>query len=299
MKLRVRAGDRDVELGNLDKVFWPAEGYTKAHLLRYYAAVSPYLLPHLSGRPMVLNRYPDGITGGSFYQKECPSHFPEWLPTVVVPSEGKRKSINYCLVEDLAGLLWVVNQGAIEMNPWLSTWSRPDYPTAAALDLDPEPPAGFAEARRLALLLRPLLADLGLNAYPKTSGAGGLHLYIPVAGRYTFAEVRRALGTLATVARASWPELCTLERPVNRRRGRVYIDVSQNGRGKTIVSPYSVRPLPGAPVSTPLTWEELADPDLSPAGFNMATVPERLAIRGDLFAPVLTEGQSLEALLRN
>jgi bifunctional non-homologous end joining protein LigD len=201
------------------------------------------------------------------------------------------------LVTDLAGLLWVVNQGSIEIHPWLSRWNAPDHPTVAVLDLDPAPPAGFAEARLLARRLGRLLAQLGLKCYPKTSGATGLHLYLPLASRYTYTEVRRALAALAHWCVAAWPDLCTLERAVRRRSGRVYLDVGQNGRGKTIASVYSVRPLPGAPVSFPLTWEELDDERLDPLRFNLATVPEMLARRGDVFSPVLSEEQSLDRLL--
>lgn len=297
-KIVVRTEEKEVVLSNLEKVFWPEEGYTKAHLLHYYAAVSPYLLPHLAGRPMVMSRYPEGIKGHSFYQKECPAYAPAWLPTVALPSAGRRKVINYLLVEDLAGLLWLVNQGAIEMHPWLSLASRPDYPTAAVLDLDPAPPAGFAEARQLALRLRDLLAALGLKAYPKTSGATGLHLYLPLAGRYSYAAVRQALAVVARLAVKAWPDLGTAERAVERRTGRVYLDVAQNARGKTIASVYSVRPLPGAPVSFPLTWEELAETAADPRRYHLASVPRLLAGRPDPFAPVLTEAQSLDHLLQ-
>lgn len=296
-KIRVRADGKEVVLSNLEKVFWPDRGFTKADLLRYYSIISPYLLPHLRGRPMVMSRYPEGIEGNSFYQKEAPEYIPEWLPTVPLPAAGKRKVINYVLVEDLAGLLWVVNQGAIEMHPWLSQFQQPDYPTAAILDLDPAPPAGFAETRRLALLLRPLLSKIGLKAYPKTSGATGLHLYIPVAGRYTYTEVRAALTNIAEVALRAWPELVTLERTVRLRTGHVYIDVSQNGRGKTIASVYSVRPLPGAPVSLPLSWADLENTRLEPGQFHILNVPDKVTSHGDLFAPVLNEAQNLEPLL--
>lgn len=294
--LVVQVAAKQVELGNLEKVWWPEEGYTKAHLLRYYADVSSYLLPHLAGRPLVLNRYPEGIRGPSFYQKECPDYAPPWLPTVALSSHGKRPVIHYVTVGDLADLLWVVNQGCIEMHPWLAPWSQPDHPTVAVIDLDPAPPSSFAETRHLALLLRPLLAAWGLKAYPKTSGASGLHLYLPLAGRYTFAQVRRFLGHLATVAVQTWPALCTVERAIIRRQGKVYIDISQNGRGKTIAAVYSVRPLSEAPVSTPVTWEELDDRRLSPRDFTLATVPDRLARIGDLFALVLSEAQSLEGI---
>lgn len=296
-KLEVKASHKEVELTNLEKRFWPAEGYTKAHLLKYYTGISNCLLPHLAGRPLVLHRYPEGIAGPSFYQKECPDYAPSWLPTVALPGSGRRQMINYILVNDVTDLLWVINQGCIELHPWLAPWSNSDHPTAAVLDLDPAPPAGFGEARRLALLLKPILKELGLQAYPKTSGASGLHLYLPLAGRYTFSQVRQALTTLATLALRTWPELCTLERAVSHRDGKVYIDVSQNGRGKTIAAVYSVRPLPGAPVSAPLSWEELEEPRLDPRAFNLASMPGRLADRGDLFAPVLTEEQSLEALM--
>jgi len=286
-----------VGLSNPEKVFWPDEGYTKAHLLRYYAEVSPYLLPHLAGRPLVLHRFPEGIRGPSFYQKECPEYAPDWLPRVPLPSGGRRPAVTYVLVADLAGLLWVVNQGSIEIHPWLSRWNAPDHPTVAVVDLDPAPPAGFAEARLLARRLGRLFDRLGLRCYPKTSGATGLHLYLPLAPRHTYAEVRRALAALARWCVAAWPDLCTLERAVRRRSGRVYLDVGQNGRGKTIASVYSVRPLPGAPVSFPLTWEELEDEKLDPLRFNLATVPEMLARRGDVFAPVLREEQGLDRLL--
>jgi len=296
VRTKVRIEDRELELTNLDKVFWPVEGYTKAHLLHYYAAVGPYLLRHISGRPLVMHRYPEGIRGPSFYQKECPDYAPAWLPRVALPSRGRREKISYVVVENLAGLLWVVNQGSIEIHPWLSPWSSPDRPAAAVLDLDPAPPASFAEARVLALGLARLMAHLGLKCYPKTSGATGLHLFLPLAPRYTFAEVRRALTNLARACQEAWPELVTLKRPLALRAGRVYLDVGQNARGKTVVSVYSVRPLPGAPVSFPLTWEELEDERLDPLRFNLASVPELLARRGDLFAPVLREEQRLDRL---
>lgn len=185
----------------------------------------------------------------------------------------------------------------IEVHPWLSPWHCPDRPTAAVFDLDPNPPAGFIQAREVALLLYRVLQSLGLKGYPKTSGAGGLHIYIPAGNLYTYSQVRHALTQVAQSLVQARPDLCTLERRVSRRGPKVYIDVSRNGRGKTIASVYSVRPLPGAPVSTPVTWEELADPSFDPAAFNLFTMPARLASLGDLFAPVLRETQCLEKLL--
>jgi bifunctional non-homologous end joining protein LigD len=204
-ELKIKASEKEVEVSNLDKVFWPEQGYTKADLLRYYATVSSYLLPHLAGRPMVMNRFPEGIKGHSFYQKECPEYAPAWLPTVALPAGGRRKVINYVLVQDLAGLLWLVNQGAIEMHPWQSLWSQPELPMAAILDLDPAPPAGFGEARQLALHLQPLMARYGLKAYPKTSGATGLHLYLPLGARYTYAQVRQGQACTAMLAIVARP----------------------------------------------------------------------------------------------
>ncbi|GAW94333.1 non-homologous end-joining DNA ligase [Calderihabitans maritimus] len=296
-RIKGKIGGYILELSNLDKVLWPDEGYTKAHLIEYYQKVSSYLLPHLEGRPLVLKRYPDGIAGKSFYQKECPDYAPRWIKTVPIPSRGKRKVINYCLCSDLQTLLWLANQACIEMHPWLGNYSRPDYPEVAVFDLDPQPPASFPDVLEVALLIRRALDSFNLIGYPKISGASGIHIYIPIEPRYNYAEVRRAIGFLCKLVAEACPEKVTLERNVSRRKGKVYLDYFQNARGKTIASVYSVRPLPGAPVSLPVTWEEIEERKVEVGRYHMKNVFSRLEKLGDLFAPVLTQKQSLEEVL--
>jgi bifunctional non-homologous end joining protein LigD len=289
---------KKIELTNLAKMFWPNEGYTKAHLLQYYSSVAHVLLPYLSGFPIVMKRYPDGIKGKSFYQKECPGYAPDWFPTVAISSQSQNKIINFCLINDLADLIWVVNQGCIEMHPWLSSWQKQDYPAAAIFDLDPAPPANFHDVLQVASLLKKVLQEVGLKGYPKTSGATGLHIYLPLNHRYTYNEVRSALANICGLLIRAWPEKCTLERTVSKRAGKVYLDFLQNGRGKTIASVYSVRPFPGAPVSVPLTWEEVDKGGFLPGNFHMKNFRERLKRFGDLFQPVLLDQQDLDQALR-
>lgn len=291
-----RIDGRSVPLGNLDKLYWPEEGYRKGDLIAYYVAVSPWLLPHLRDRPLVLHRFPDGTGGKSFYQKECPAHAPPWLRRVPLGGEKGGRVINYCLADDAAGLAWLAGQGCIELHAWLSRAGRPGEADFLVWDFDPMPGTGFAEASRLALALRQALQELGLRGYPKTSGASGVHVYLPVQAGYSYATVRVAAGLLAGLLARVAPRLATVERAVRRRGSQVYVDYLQNARGKTLASVYSVRPLPGAPVSTPVTWEELAE-GVDPRQFTIKTVPARLESVGDLFAPVLTDRQSLAPLL--
>lgn len=292
---RVVIEGREITLNNLEKLFWPEEGYAKAHLISYYHDVAPYLLPHLRDRPLVLVRYPDGVRGKHFYQKECPEHAPEWLTTAAVEHRGGRV-VNYVLCQDRASLVWLASQGCVELHPWLARLPRLDFPDAAVFDLDPNPPAGFQDALEVAWLIRGALERLGLKAYPKTSGAGGLHLYLPLFPRYTYQEISRAVGSLSRILARLYPERITVERRVSLRGGRVYLDFPQNARGKTIASVYSLRPEPRAPVSTPLTWDEVAA-GVQPADFRYDNIRERLRRVGDLFRPVLDNPQELEPLL--
>lgn len=289
---------RNVEVTNIGKVFWPMEGYTKGDLLNYYAGIAPILLPYLYDRPLVMQRWPDGIKGKSFYQKQCPAYAPEWMHTVSFKSEESGKITNYCTVEDTAGLLWLINQGSIELHPWLSTVMQPDYPLEMVIDLDPNPPAGFKEALYAALLIKEVLDSYGLRGYAKTSGATGLHIYIPLEPVYSYDQVRQgALKILQPVAEA-YPDGVTLERRVEERGGRVYLDYLQNVKGKTIASVYSVRPLPGAPVSTPLTWEEIMTGHIMSQEYNMMNLKKRITIYGDLFEPVLNDRQRIDTIMQ-
>lgn len=294
--MRVKVDQHEVNLTNLDKEFWPREGYTKGELLHYYAEIGPYLLPHLEDRPIVLVRHPDGIDGESFYQKETPDYAPEWVKTAAIQhSEGRE--VHYTICNDLATLLWMVNQGAIEIHPWFSRWQRDDYPDIMVLDLDPEPPSAFAETLPLALAVREALKAYRLEAYTKTSGATGVHVCVPITPAYTYHEVAHAAGHIARAVARAFPAQATVERMVRKRGGRVYLDYLQNLRGKTVVAVYSPRPRPGATVSMPVTWEEVAEGRIRPTDFNIKNALERVRRVGDLFSPLLTARQDLTPLM--
>ncbi|MDX1690097.1 MAG: non-homologous end-joining DNA ligase [Acidimicrobiia bacterium] len=280
-----------VSLSNLDKPFFSG-GETKGDLLQYYASISSLLLPHLADRPIVRSRYPDGADGPSFYEKQAPGHTPGWVPLAPMHSDHRDGSIDYVTAPDLASLLWIVNMGAIEMHPWLSRVGSPEHPDVAVFDLDPAEGASWEQVVTTAGLVRVALGRLGLTGYAKTSGATGIHVYVPLEAEYPYARVRRFVETVGRVIVGADPALATMEWDIPKRRGRVFIDHNQNVGGKTIASVYSVRPRAGAPVSTPLLWEELED--VRPGDFTIATIWERVARYGDLFAPVLRGGQRLE-----
>jgi bifunctional non-homologous end joining protein LigD len=246
-----------------------------------------------------MRRYPDGAYGKAFFQKDAPSHMPSWIRTFranVSTRQGTKKDVDFPVVDDELSLLWMVNMGCIDMNPWYSRVDRPERPDFVLFDLDPTPEVPWAQTMEVALLLKGLLDDLGLASYPKTSGGKGFHVLVPIARRSTYDDTRAFSELVAgTIARA-YPKLATTEWSKARRRG-VLIDANQNGEGKTISSVYSVRPHPGAPVSTPLEWSEVTT-KLDPKAFTMGVVLERVAKRGDLFRGVLEGKQSLAAALR-
>ena len=281
----------EIELSRLDKPFWPEEGLTKAHLIAYYLEVAPYLLPHLKDRPLSLRRYPEGARDRGFFQKQAPDFVPPWVRRVPIAAE--QRLIDFIVCDDLPTLVWLANLGCIDQNPWASRVPRLDQPDYVIFDLDPFPPAGLKESIRVALRLRELLDELGLVGYPKLSGATGFHVYLPIAEGYDFGIVRRFAGIIGRHLRQRAPELITMEWPVARRSGRVFFDHLMNTRGKTVASAYSVRPFPGAPVSAPLSWNEVHE-ELDPRAFSLHSMPGRLAGIGDLFAPVLGHGQHLE-----
>ena len=295
----IRRGRRTLRLSNLDKPFWPDEGITKGELLAYYRDVSKALVPHLRKRPFTMKRYPDGWQGKSFFQKQAPSHIPDWIETAAFPAstrEGERKVIDYALVDDELALLWMVNMGCIDMHTWASRADRPERPDWVMFDLDPSEGATFEDVVEVALLVRETLDVLGLESVPKTSGSRGIHVLVPIARRHGFDEVREFAGIVAGALARAHPGLVTTEWTRAKRRG-VLVDANQNGPGKTTASVYSVRPRAGAPVSTPLRWDEVV-PGLDLDSFTMDVVLERVRRDGDLFAPVLEGGQSLGAALR-
>jgi bifunctional non-homologous end joining protein LigD len=286
-----------VKLSNLDKVFWPDQGITKGDLIEYYRAVAPVIVPHLRGRPFTMRRYPDGAFGKAFFQKDAPSHMPEWIPTYRVEvstrdAPRKRKIISAPIVNDEDALLWMANMGCIDMNTWYSRVDKPDRPDFVLFDLDPSPDAGFAETVQVALLVKEMLDALGLVSFPKTSSAEGMHVLVPVERRYTYDDTREFSEVVAGAIARTHRGLATTEWSKSKRRG-VLIDSNQNGEGKTIASAYSVRPRAGAPVSTPLRWDEV-DEKLDPSAFTMDVVLERVREMGDLFEGVLTTKQRLK-----
>jgi bifunctional non-homologous end joining protein LigD len=297
----IRKGKRVLRLSNLDKLFWPEEGITKGDLIRYYRDVAPALVPHLKGRPFTMKRYPDGWKGKFFFQKDAPTHMPDWIKRAEITvttrdSPRQRRRIQAPIVEDELGLLWMVNMGCIDCNTWYSRIDKPDRPDWVLFDLDPSPDVGFAETVEVALLVKQALDALALVSFPKTSGSEGMHVLVPIDRRSTYADTRRFAEIVAGAIARSHPGLATTEWTKAKRRG-VLIDANQNGEGKTIASVYSVRPKAGAPVSTPLRWEEV-DESLDPAAFTMDVVLDRVNADGDLFEGVLTAKQSLARALK-
>jgi len=288
---RVEAEGRELRLSNLNKVYWPGEGITKGDLLTYYWNVAPLLLPHLADRPLTMHRMPDGLAGEPFYEKRVPAHAPSWLPTAAVPSEEGSKVIEFVVVQDLPSLLYVVNLGCIEMHPLHSRAGSLDRPDYAFFDLDPFAPYTFADVRLVAKLVKVALDGLGLRGYPKTSGATGMQVFVPLDGTHTYADARAIVERVGRLLVRAYPEKVTMDWALEKRAGKVFVDHQMNRQGANIASAYSVRPLPGAPVSTPLDWDELDD-DVEPDDFRIDSVWERFA-SGDRFGPVLTDRQSL------
>ncbi|HZR94782.1 MAG TPA: DNA ligase D [Gaiellaceae bacterium] len=289
-----------VKLTNLDKVFFPDEGITKGDLIDYYRAVADVVVPHLRDRPFTMRRYPDGATGKAFFQKDAPSHMPDWIPRFHVQvstreSPPRKKWIDAPLVNETDALLWMVNMGCIDLNTWYSRVDKPDRPDFVLFDLDPSPDVGFKETVQVALIVKAALDALGLVSFPKTSSAEGMHVLVPIERRYTYDDTREFSEIVGSAIARMHRGLATTEWSKSKRRG-VLIDSNQNGEGKTIASVYSVRPRAGAPVSTPLLWDEVND-DLDPLAFTMDVVLERIRKHGDLFAGVLTTRQRIDKAL--
>src|ERR671936_254531 len=283
---------RELRLSNLDKVFWPKEGYTKGDLVAYYYNSAPWILPYLAGRPLTMKRMPNGIEGGFFYEKSAPSHTPDWMRRCPVESEDARdKVIDYLLVDDAAGLLFMVNLGCIEFHPLHSRCDSYDHPDYAFFDLDPFD-VPFEDVRAVAMHVKAALDALGLKAYAKTSGATGMQVYVPIEPRFTPDEVREFVRLIGRMILKADSDRVTMTWEVRRRTGKVFIDHNMNRSGANIAAVYSMRPEPGATVSTPVTWEEVAS-GVRPGDFDIRTIWDRLDEVGDLFRPVIAEPQDL------
>jgi bifunctional non-homologous end joining protein LigD len=285
--------DRPLRLSNLDKVFFPDEGFTKGDLIQYYASVASVLLPHLEGRPISMSRYPNGIKGPSFYEKRAPGHQPDWMETTPVDSDSQGGVIDFLLADNREALMWFANMGCIEVHPFHSrrgTLGNPDY---AIFDFDPADGSTWEQVVAGGQLLKVALGQLGLVGYPKLSGSRGLHVYVPIEPVHSFSRVRRFVGEVGNYLAAANPDDLTMEWDKPRRKGKVFVDHNRNAFGQTVASVYSVRPRPEAPVSAPLTWDEVAE--IKNGEVNIANLWERLQRHGDLFAPVLAGGQTLDA----
>jgi bifunctional non-homologous end joining protein LigD len=297
VEIEIAAGET-VHLSNLQKVFWPEAGITKRDLLQYYADVSPFLLPHLINRAMVMKRYPDGAYGKFFFQKRAPAPRPEWVPVceILHPSANL---VDFPVIQDLAGLLWVVNLGCIDLNPWYARCDDVDRPDYLHFDLDPTPGAEFQQVLEVALIIRDALLEKKISCYPKTTGSRGIHIYVPIVRGPLQKQVWAFAKSLAKELADKHPESITAEyRVAKRPPNHVLVDYNQNAWGRTLASVYSVRPKPNAPVSAPVTWEEV-ERGIRIEDFRLDNTPERLKSVGDLYAPLLSAKNRvrLEAVL--
>jgi bifunctional non-homologous end joining protein LigD len=287
----------EVKLSSADRVLFPDDGITKGDLFHYYDQVADWIVPHLRDRPFTMKRWREGLAGGSFFQKQAPKGIPDWLPTRqfrTYPREGGSRLVDFPLVNDKPALLWMVQMHCIDMNAWYSRVDKPERPDFVLFDLDPpDEPTGFAQAIEVAHLIRELLDEIDLPGYVKTSGADGIHVVAPITRRSTYQQTYDFAEQASRLLEARHDGLVTTEWLKKKRRG-VLVDHRQNGHGKTIASAYSVRPKPGAPVSTPLRWEELTS-DVRPRDFTMEVALQRVHDHGDLFAPVLEEPRPLAA----
>jgi bifunctional non-homologous end joining protein LigD len=301
MTEELRIGRRRVRLTHPERVLFPGEGVTKGDLASFYVEVGPALVPHLRDRPFTLKRYPYGIRGQPYFHKQAPKGKPSWIPTRQFrtwPREGGSRLVDFALVNEPAALAWMVQMNCIDMNVWYSRVDKPDRPDYVVFDLDPpESRNGFAQAIRVAHLVREALEGLELRSYVKTSGADGIHVLVPITRRYSYADAYELAERVSRGLEAEHQGLVTTEWLKKKRRG-VLVDHRQNGHGKTIASVYSVRPKPGAPVSTPLRWEELSE-KVRPRDFGRREALERIQRHGDLFEPVLRGGQALGPALRS
>lgn len=288
---------KELKFTNLSKVFWPEEKTTKRDMLNYYYQVVPYMLPYMKDRPQTLNRFPNGIYGPSFYQKDVTGKVPSWIVKHEYFSEGDQRQKNFLVCTDEASLLYIASLGCIEMNPWSSRTQSPDHPDWCIIDLDPDKKNTFDQVIEVALVTKELLDAIGVASYCKSSGSTGLHIYIPLEARYTYEDSKEFARAIVTWVQAQLPEITTIERKVSERNGRMYLDFLQNRPQATVAAPYSLRPKPGASVSVPLDWHEVKK-GLRIRDFNIQNTIPRLREVGDLFEGVLGKGIDVEKALK-
>jgi DNA ligase D len=295
--VRVEVKRNVVELTNLDKVYWPDEGYTKGDLIKYYYGIAPHLLPYLKDRPLILKRFPEGIAADFFYQHDV-DKAPDYIRTSEIEvREGHQ--VDYIIGGTIETLLYTANLGAIEQHPWHSRVRQMDRPDWIVFDLDPGDSVKYSTVCEVALSVRDVLKRMSIDCYAKTSGARGMHVYIPIRPAYDYEQVAEFAESVAGLVAGENPQIATIERSLNKRkRGQVYVDHLQNARGKSIAAPYSARPKPGATVAAPLNWGEIERGEISPLDFTIKNMVKRVGRKGDLFAPVLTERQNLGGAMK-
>lgn len=293
-----KIGNKEVKLTNLDKLYWKKENITKGDLISYYESVSESILPYLKNKPLSLNRHPSGIEGPSFYQKDMDTdQIPEWAKTVKVYSENNDKIIDYLVCNDLASLLYMVNLGCIEVNPWLSNYQKPENPEFMVIDLDPDGNS-FHEVAEVALVVKDVYDKMNIVSYIKTSGSSGLHIYVYIASVYDYDFVKKFAEFIAQKVHEKLPDLTSLERNISKRKNKIYIDYLQNRRGQTIVAPYSVRPKPHATVSYPLDWSEI-NADLDMRNYHIKNVPQLIKTKKNAWKNIKIEKNDLKKVLKS
>jgi bifunctional non-homologous end joining protein LigD len=292
-----KVGKFTVNLTNQHKIWWPDEGYTKGDVIAYYDAVSDYILPHLKDRPLSLKRNPNGIRDEGFFHKDAGEHAPNYAEVFPVESESSNKTIDYIVCNNKATLLYIANLGSIEINPWNSTTKSPDNPSWMVIDIDPSPKNTFIEVVDVALMTKQVLDKAGLSSYCKTSGASGLHVYVPMKNKYDYTTVKDFAHIIASLIQEQLPETTSVERSLKKRGNKIYVDFLQNRQGQTLACAYSLRPKPGATVSTPLEWKEV-NHKLHPSQFTIENTVARLKKKGDLFEDVIKKTSDIGKALK-
>ena len=293
----LKVNGHELKLTNLTKIYWPKEKITKGEMIAYYEKMATVILPYLKNRPLSLKRNPNGLSDKGFYQKDAGEHFPGWIKTAAVHADSTGKTVHYTICNDKATLLYLANLGCIEMNPWNSTIKSPDKPTYLIIDIDPSEKNTFTQVIETAQVVNDILEKACAPSYCKTSGATGLHVYIPLNAKYTYEQARQFGELVAMLAQEQLPRFTSLERSLAKRGNNIYIDYLQNSRGQTIASAYSVRPMPGAQVSAPLLWKEVKE-GLHPSSFTIFNMEKRVKQLGDIFYMATQKGINIPSCLK-
>jgi bifunctional non-homologous end joining protein LigD len=296
-KQELLVGKRKVPVSNPGKIYFPEKKITKGDVIAYYNDIAPYMLPHLKNRPMSLKRNPNGIHGEAFFHKNAGDTAPSWVKTFETWSDSSERMIEYVLCNDAATLVYLANLGCIEMNPWNSTFNKPDYPTWIVMDLDPSDGNTFEQVIETAQAVKEVCDKSKITAYCKTSGASGLHIYIPLGGKYDYDVAKSFAELMAIAVHELVPSFTSLERNLKKRGEKIYVDFLQNRRGQTLAAAYSLRPVEAASVSAPLLWNEVKS-GLHPSQFDIHNIFPRVQKHGDLFSNVLTEKNDIKKAIK-